>query len=188
MSFIQKWRTFRIINKSSINTGVSDRWFSILTRIVTTFDPKYINFLKRNEQSFSAKRNKTLSPESFSYQCHNTPLVLSPSARRIWMWGPNVSCQLKFWPFVRKRARLFTVSKFVSSLGSSAFRYGWPSWFYVCRGGGRWGPRSRAGGDKNSLPILASSQTVPSPAKPILHSSKMAARNTSRRSRWPYGK
>ena len=179
MSCIQKWRTFRIINKSSINTGVSDRWFSILTRIVTTFDPKYNNFLKRNEQSFSAKRNKTLSPQSFSYQCHNTPLALSPSARRIWMCGPNVSCQLKFWLFVRKRARLFTVPYFfVSSLGSSAFRYGRPSWFYVCRGGGRWGPRSRAGGDKNSPPILASSQTVPRPAKSILHSSKMAARNT----------
>ena len=24
------------------------------------------------------------------------------------MWGQNVSCHLKFWPFVRKRARLFT--------------------------------------------------------------------------------
>ena len=167
MSWIQKSRTFRIINKSSIYTGVSDRWsttkFSILTRIVTTFDPKYNNFLKRNEQSFSTKRNKTPSPQSCSYQCHNTPLALSPSARRVWMWGPNVSCQLKFWPFVRKRARLFTVPYFfVSSLGSSAYRYGRPSWFCVPRGG-RWGSGSSAGGDKNSPPILTSSQTVPRP-------------------------
>ena len=80
------------------------------------------------------------------------------------MWGPNVSCQLKFWPFVRKRARLFT--------GPLFFRkFVWIERLpvraailvlYVPRGG-RWGSRSRAGGDKNSPPILASSQTVPRP-------------------------
>ena len=183
---------FRITNKSSINTGVSNRWyttkFSILTRIVTTFDPKYNNFLKRNEQSFSAKRNKTPSPQSFSYQCHNTPLALSPSARRVWMWGPNVSCQLKFWPFVRKRARLFTVPYFfVSSSGSSAYRYGRPSWFYVCRGAGV-GVHGRG---REAIKIVPLSSLLPKPsppAKSILHSSKMAARNTSLRSRWSYGK
>ena len=29
---------------------------------------------------------------------------------------PNVSCQLKFWPFVRKRARLFTVPYFFGKI------------------------------------------------------------------------
>ena len=173
MSWIQKWRTFRIIKKSSINTAVSDRWyttkFSILTRIVTTFDPKYSNFLKRNEQSFSAKRNKTPSPQSFSYQCHNTPLALSPSARRVWMWGPNVSCQLKFWPFVRKRARrprLFTVPYFfVRSSAWSAYRYGRPSWFYVCRGAGV-GVRGR-GREAIKIVPLFPLLPKPSPARQV---------------------
>ena len=78
------------------------------------------------------------------------------------MWGPNVSCQLKFWPFVRKRARLFTGPLFfrkfvrIERLPVRAAILV----LYVPRGG-RWGSRSRAGGDKNSPPILASSQTVP---------------------------
>ena len=109
-----------------------------LTRIVTTFDPKYNNFLKRNAERFW-RRNKMPSPRSFSYQCHNTPLALSPSAKRVWMGGPNVSCQLKFCPFVRKRATLFTVRVpdfFVRSSGSSPYLYGRPSWFHVYRGAG----------------------------------------------------
>ena len=71
------------------------------------------------------------------------------------MWGPNVSCQLKFWPFVRKRARLFT--------GPLFFRkFVWIERLpvraailvlYVPRSG-RWGSRSRAGGDKNSPQII----------------------------------
>ena len=96
------------------------------------------------------------------------------------MWGPNVSCQLKFWPFVGKRARLFTGPLFfrkfvrIERLPVRAAILV----LYVPRGG-RWGSRSRAGGDKNSPPILASSQTVPRPPRAkILHSSKMAARNT----------
>ena len=170
MSCIQKWRTFRIINKSSINTGVSERWyttkFNILTRIVTTFYPKYNNFLKRNGESFSAKSNKTPPPQSFSYQCHNTPFALSPSARRVWMWGPNVSCQLKFWPFVRKRARLFTVPCFfLRSSGSSAYQYGRPSWFYVCRGAVV-GARGR-GREAIKIVPLSSLLPKPSPARPV---------------------
>ena len=70
------------MNKSSINTGVSDRWyttkFNILTRIVTTFDPKYNNFLKRNEQSFSAERSKRPlpSPLAISVTIHLLPSPL----------------------------------------------------------------------------------------------------------------
>ena len=146
MSCTQKWRTFRIINKSCINTGVSDRCYATKFNInanCNNFWPKIWQLCRAKCRKFWAQ-NETKRPlPSPSAISVTIRLLPSPLLQRRSGWGggrgPNVSCQLKFRPFVRKRARLFTVWVpyfLVRSSGSSPYRYGRPSWFHVYRGAG----------------------------------------------------
>ena len=156
-----------LYRKNSLYTDVLF-FFSFFLRTSANSRAKRARENERGARERKIKNDRLFSsPQSFSYQCHNSPLALSSSARRVWMWGPKVSCQLKFWPFVRKRARLFTVPYFfVSSSGSSAYWYGRPSWFYFCRGAGV-GVHGR-GREALKIAPLSSLLPKPSPARQVV--------------------